>query len=910
MENDYRFSSGLRVALAPIVISFSLYSVAARAQPTVAIAPQGEILPPDRALLDVNRARDLLRHSAGSAADLDYRPPLWEWTRPLAAPAQISQGSSATPDTPVGPLDAGTPTEDTDILDEVSVTATRRPTRQRDTTATTYTVTKADFQAQGATTVPDALLFVPGFVSQPALGGQRNFSANYLRGFDESRFLLLRDGLSLNASQDNRSNISGIPIEDLERIEVVTGGATLRYGSGSVGGVVNLITETPKGLPKLTLKYEAGTYGFSKYLAKYGGGDDTFSYNLVYTGLVAFNNFPFNFTLPNQASFYGPTTNPDARVAQSGFIDPGPDGANYPNGQNSFGVGGAGDSSNNGPVDLFGYLKPEVGPPITLKGVNDSSYNASDSYTAKLSFKPDTTNRLTLRLNQRNRKYDDQGLGGALGLGTYNIFGCYGGRTTASGNGADNGTLGGNRFLPLAPDGSEVPCNLQRGVIGTPTSQFALFNTAGPYAFNTSFDGQTVFPTGNSYPGAENLLSNVFLYTQRNSSESEVSLNWDMDLTPTTSLNSYAYYYRNAYTSFRPSPYSINTNIFGTGTGTANPLAVPPAPEPFSDGNKLELQTALNTQLSAGQTLALGVNFVQDRVYQVQQSQTSFVDQAISRSSVFIVDDISFSSNLKANLGFRYTYSTQFGSVGIPAAGIRYTPNQLVSLRANYSNVFNAPSLSDLFLRSSFFLPNPGIRPETGVTFDVGVDITPARNVGLRATYFNTYLDGAIGGVSFIQDGMFFFQQRNRNSRLADGIELQADWQITEQFRARAFWTNTTATPYGGVNSTDTTQLFFFQYQDPSIPYNNVVAALTYANQGLTATLLGRYNSGQRRLNSTLFTPDWATLDLNVEVPVTTNLTLTGNVFNLTDTHYEYFDGVPGPGITFRVGARLELGGA
>jgi outer membrane receptor for ferrienterochelin and colicin len=51
-------------------------------------------------------------------------------------------------------------------------------------------------------------------------------------------------------------------VADLERIEVVTGGATLRYGSGAVGSVINLITETPKGPPKLTLSYEAGSTGF------------------------------------------------------------------------------------------------------------------------------------------------------------------------------------------------------------------------------------------------------------------------------------------------------------------------------------------------------------------------------------------------------------------------------------------------------------------------------------------------------------------------------------------------------------------------------------------------------------------------------------------------------------------------
>ncbi|MBW4698054.1 MAG: TonB-dependent receptor [Aphanocapsa lilacina HA4352-LM1] len=98
-------------------------------------------------------------------------------------------------------------------------------------------------------------------------------------------------------------------------------------------------------------------------------------------------------------------------------------------------------------------------------------------------------------------------------------------------------------------------------------------------------------------------------------------------------------------------------------------------------------------------------------------------------------------------------------------------------------------------------------------------------------------------------------------------------------------------------------------------PFNKIAAALSYANQGLNASLLVRYDDGKRRGvtglgGSTDFTPSFATLDLNVEIPIFQNFTLTGSVFNLTDTQYEHLSGIPAPGATFRVGGSIELGGS
>ncbi|MBW4698687.1 MAG: TonB-dependent receptor [Aphanocapsa lilacina HA4352-LM1] len=898
------------------------------AVPAEALAGLPQAVARSTPALTVPSARELLDMAGGQAADLKTQPPLWNWTQPVVSQAAPTPAAPAAeePATAQGE----TPADNENFLDEVSVTATRRAVRQRDVTATVYSVKKEDFKAVGSTTVTDSLLLVPGFQAAPSLGGVRGIGETYLRGFNDQRFQALRDGLSLTRSSNGRSDIFGYQGEDLERIEVLTGGATLRYGSGSVGGVINLITETPKGPPKLTLQYETGSYGFNRYVAKYGGGDDVFSFNLTYAGVTSQNDYPFRYTVPNTAQFYGTTSNPNAALPTTSIpadpsigrpeaIDFNLFSANsYPNagtnGPNSFNLNGAGtnDPANSGPIDLYGFLKPEVGPPVQISGrlTPNEAGAASDSYSAKLVFKPDPVNRITARLNQQNRKYISSG------PGLFSDAVCAGNASAAL-----NPVFAGQRIQPLDSQGNPLPCDPQRYIVLTPSSWIASGQRVFPYS--SSLSG-IPFTPGNAY-GIERAASvSASGLTQTNTAQTEVAVLWDHEVNPTTSINSYAYYYRLTGNSWVPRPYYYDSNL----QIALGPRRIPGAPgaftagatsQPYFQSDKIEVQTSLNTKLSPGQDLSFGLNFTEDRSYQQQVGAIPFFDQAIARYSAFLIDDISFSDQLKVNAGLRYTSNSAFGELLTPAAGIRFTPDRTISLRANWSYVFNAPNLSAINVAGAGSLGNPNLRPETGVTYDVGLDFTPANNLGMRFTYFSTYLDGVFGTLQVLNDGSFgqdpqrfpiLSQTVNLDGQLATGIEMTGDWGISDQVRLRVSWTNTDARPFGSVDSINSTQFpYFYQYQVPDIPFNNVIFNLLYRNQGMLASLVGRYDGGKRRINSLDFVPAWFTLDLNTEFPITPQVILTGSVFNIFDTQYEYQDGAPAPGTTFRVGARFEIGG-
>ena len=102
--------------------------------------------------------------------------------------------------------------------------------------------TEADIRASGAATAIEALRSLPSFVSSS--GANENDSNGgsgaafvSLRGVGASQTLVLLDGLPAG----NQSNINMLPIDAIERIEVLRDGAGIIYGSAAIGGAVNII---------------------------------------------------------------------------------------------------------------------------------------------------------------------------------------------------------------------------------------------------------------------------------------------------------------------------------------------------------------------------------------------------------------------------------------------------------------------------------------------------------------------------------------------------------------------------------------------------------------------------------------------------------------------------------------------
>ena len=123
-------------------------------------------------------------------------------------------------------------------LDEYVVTATRTMKQLQEVPASVSVVTAKDIEAKNIMSVPDALQTVSGiYKSQAAQGGIQ------LRGFTSEDILVLIDGMSLNTAYGNAVEWEMLPIENIERIEVVKGAGSSLYGGRAVAGVINIITK-------------------------------------------------------------------------------------------------------------------------------------------------------------------------------------------------------------------------------------------------------------------------------------------------------------------------------------------------------------------------------------------------------------------------------------------------------------------------------------------------------------------------------------------------------------------------------------------------------------------------------------------------------------------------------------------
>jgi vitamin B12 transporter len=165
-------------------------------------------------------------------------------------------------------------------------------------------VTAADMELMNAHTVADALFNVVG-VQMRIIGGPGAFAFTNIQGSDFRHVAVFMDGIPLNLFSDNVADVAAIPVQLVDKIEVIKGPASSTWGS-SLGGVVNIITKsgTVPGRSGGTLYGSTGEQSFADLRADVYGKKEKTGYYLYagrlqsdgFRGLpknsdIAFNNY-------------------------------------------------------------------------------------------------------------------------------------------------------------------------------------------------------------------------------------------------------------------------------------------------------------------------------------------------------------------------------------------------------------------------------------------------------------------------------------------------------------------------------------------------------------------------------------------------------------------------------------------
>lgn len=150
-------------------------------------------------------------------------------------------------------------------------------------------ITGEELQRRQVRNAADALRSMPGvYVSRAAgFGGETQVR---LRGAEANHTLVLIDGMVANQPGTGEFDFALLSTDQIERIEVIRGAQSGLYGSGAIGGAINIVTKTGKGPPKGSIWSEAGSYKTVAGGVTLSGGTDR-AHGLVSYSAISSNGF-------------------------------------------------------------------------------------------------------------------------------------------------------------------------------------------------------------------------------------------------------------------------------------------------------------------------------------------------------------------------------------------------------------------------------------------------------------------------------------------------------------------------------------------------------------------------------------------------------------------------------------------
>lgn len=183
---------------------------------------------------------------------------------------------------------------------DLTVSATRSPKPLAQTAENITVVTAAEIETMGAHTVLDVLQNVSGLMLDDERGSLGTWTGFSIQGAAMAHILVLLDGVTLNLSNSNFADLSTIPVQIIERIEIVKGAGSSSWGPAR-GGVINIVTKAPNEDKNVggTLSFSAGGRGTRDSQGEVSGTTGQFGYylyagNLVSSGLSPHTSLDLN----------------------------------------------------------------------------------------------------------------------------------------------------------------------------------------------------------------------------------------------------------------------------------------------------------------------------------------------------------------------------------------------------------------------------------------------------------------------------------------------------------------------------------------------------------------------------------------------------------------------------------------
>ena len=580
-------------------------------------------------------------------------------------------------------------------LQKIIVTGSAIPRTQAETASPVQIITRADIERSGLTTTAEVVQSIsannsgsvtPAVSNSFATGG----AGVALRGLDVNSTLILIDGrraANYGLADDGQRgfvDLNSIPINEIERVEVLKDGASSLYGADAIAGVVNIILK--KEFRGLEASGELGTSQHGggtqrRFMATLGGGSLTSNGHNAYIGieyerddkiLASQRKFPFNTTnLSSIGGVDGRWGQPSSDLGSIyGTVTPAT-------------LGVAGDLTTGTPITgaVSQPLRP-CGPPTQQMTDGSGNVYCAQNQAAYVDDQPEDERfgvftRLTMKLNDSATAY---------------VTGSY------YQNKVRFDTLPAqiNAPFPTNTNAIALPVNLSNGALNpnnpfASQNEYALVNYAfgdipgSTEVFNQNYrlvggvrgsfedweydsaiviNHTSLTNTLNGFLNGAQLLSDIetgaysFVDPGSNSAAVRSALAPSLSGVSTTDMNSI---------DFRASRSLIN---------------LPGGPLGVALGTEYRYEAANSPDLNPG-LAAQGLG-------------QSFVHGSHNVEAVYAEFDAPLLKTLEADLSARFDNYSDFGSSGlIPKFGLKWTPIDQFALRGTYSEGFRAPSFAE-----------------------------------------------------------------------------------------------------------------------------------------------------------------------------------------------------------------------
>lgn len=147
-------------------------------------------------------------------------------------------------------------------LNEVVVTGSLNKHLLKDSPVVTEIISRKDIEKTGSSDLSEVIKAQTGVELGTSIGQTQNVR---LQGLNKNQVLVLVDGERVTGKVDDAVDLGQIPVNMIEKIEVVKGPLSSVYGSDALGGVVNIITKNPRHASRFHVSADGGSNGKQDY---------------------------------------------------------------------------------------------------------------------------------------------------------------------------------------------------------------------------------------------------------------------------------------------------------------------------------------------------------------------------------------------------------------------------------------------------------------------------------------------------------------------------------------------------------------------------------------------------------------------------------------------------------------------